>query len=87
MGYDGPAPTSYSGVRRFLLHTLSGFLGESGKLIGYVLPGLDFPPFLPPTPENTKWQEDGLPHFLSGLYRRGETYVRGILRRQCDQII
>ena len=37
-------------------------LNESGKLIGYVLPGLDFPPFLPPTPGNTKWQEECLPH-------------------------
>ena len=47
--------------------TLSGFLNESGKLIGYVLPGLDFSPFLPLTPENTKWQEECLPLVLSGM--------------------
>lgn len=44
---------------------LSGFLNESDKLIGSrdVLPGLlYFPPFLPPTPGNTKWQEECLPN-------------------------
>ena len=46
---------------------MSGFLNESGKLIGYVLPGLDFSPFLPLTPENTKWQEECLPLVLSGM--------------------
>ena len=47
---------------------MSGFLNESDKLIGYVLleyarAGTVFSlPFLPPTPGNTKWQEERLPN-------------------------
>ena len=67
--------SSYSGVRKILL---SGFLNESllwqvnrlcftGSLPRKVRVRLYFPPFLPPTPGNTKWQEESLPnHYPAG---------------------